>query len=34
MSLNKKVLVVDDEPDFASIVQKNLEKEALRGGGL
>ena len=27
MSLNKKVLVVDDEPDFATIVQKNLEKE-------
>jgi two-component system alkaline phosphatase synthesis response regulator PhoP len=27
MSLNKRVLVVDDEPDFASIVQKNLEKE-------
>ena len=27
MSLNKRVLVVDDEPDFATIVQKNLEKE-------
>jgi two-component system alkaline phosphatase synthesis response regulator PhoP len=27
MSLQKRVLVVDDEPDFASIVQKNLEKE-------
>jgi two-component system alkaline phosphatase synthesis response regulator PhoP len=27
MNLNKRVLVVDDEPDFASIVQKNLEKE-------
>ena len=27
MNLNKKVLVVDDEPDFATIVQKNLEKE-------
>lgn len=25
--LNKKILVVDDEPDFASIVQGNLEKE-------
>jgi two-component system alkaline phosphatase synthesis response regulator PhoP len=27
MSLQKRVLVVDDEPDFASIVQGNLEKE-------
>ena len=27
MSQQKRVLVVDDEPDFASIVQKNLEKE-------
>lgn len=27
MNLNKRVLVVDDEPDFATIVQKNLEKE-------
>jgi two-component system alkaline phosphatase synthesis response regulator PhoP len=23
----KRILVVDDEPDFASIVQKNLQKE-------
>ncbi len=27
MSDKKKVLVVDDEPDFASIVQGNLERE-------
>jgi two-component system alkaline phosphatase synthesis response regulator PhoP len=27
MSEKKRVLVVDDEPDFASIVQANLEKE-------
>ncbi len=27
MSDKKKILVVDDEPDFASIVQGNLEKE-------
>jgi two-component system, OmpR family, alkaline phosphatase synthesis response regulator PhoP len=27
MSEKKRVLVVDDEPDFASIVQGNLEKE-------
>ena len=27
MSEKKKVLVVDDEPDFAAIVQENLEKE-------
>ena len=27
MSAKKTVLVVDDEPDFASIVQGNLEKE-------
>jgi len=27
MSEKKSILVVDDEPDFASIVQKNLEKE-------
>lgn len=27
MSEKKRILVVDDEPDFASIVQKNLEKE-------
>ena len=27
MSEKKRILVVDDEPDFASIVQGNLEKE-------
>ncbi|MBF0120060.1 MAG: response regulator [Desulfobacterales bacterium] len=27
MSEKKRVLVVDDEPDFASIVQANLKKE-------
>jgi two-component system alkaline phosphatase synthesis response regulator PhoP len=27
MSEKKRVLVVDDEPDFAAIVQTNLEKE-------
>jgi two-component system alkaline phosphatase synthesis response regulator PhoP len=27
MSLQKRILVVDDEPDFAAIVQNNLEKE-------
>ena len=27
MNTQKRVLVVDDEPDFASIVQGNLEKE-------
>jgi two-component system alkaline phosphatase synthesis response regulator PhoP len=27
MSEKKRILVVDDEPDFASIVQQNLEKE-------
>jgi two-component system alkaline phosphatase synthesis response regulator PhoP len=27
MNGKKRILVVDDEPDFASIVQKNLEKE-------
>jgi len=27
MSNKKRVLVVDDEPDFAAIVQGNLEKE-------
>jgi len=27
MSDKKRILVVDDEPDFASIVQRNLEKE-------
>jgi len=26
MSEKKKILVVDDEPDFAAIVQRNLEK--------
>lgn len=27
MTDKKRILVVDDEPDFASIVQRNLEKE-------
>ncbi len=27
MSDKKRILVVDDEPDFASIVQENLKKE-------
>lgn len=27
MSEKKRILVVDDEPDFATIVQENLEKE-------
>jgi two-component system alkaline phosphatase synthesis response regulator PhoP len=27
MSEKKRILVVDDEPDFAAIVQRNLEKE-------
>ena len=27
MSEKKRILVVDDEPDFASLVQANLEKE-------
>ena len=27
MSEKKRILVVDDEPDFAAIVQTNLEKE-------
>ena len=27
MNMQKKILVVDDEPDFAAIVQGNLEKE-------
>lgn len=27
MSRKKRILVVDDEPDFAAIVQGNLEKE-------
>ena len=32
MSEKKRVLVVDDEPDFASIVQGNLEKEGFEVG--
>ena len=27
MNAKKRILVVDDEPDFASLVQRNLEKE-------
>jgi two-component system alkaline phosphatase synthesis response regulator PhoP len=27
MTLQKRILIVDDEPDFAAIVQGNLEKE-------
>ena len=27
MTVQKRILVVDDEPDFAAIVQGNLEKE-------
>ena len=27
MSAKKRILVVDDEPDFCAIVQTNLEKE-------
>jgi len=27
MNEKKRILVVDDEPDFAAIVQRNLEKE-------
>jgi two-component system alkaline phosphatase synthesis response regulator PhoP len=27
MALRKRILIVDDEPDFAAIVQGNLEKE-------
>jgi two-component system alkaline phosphatase synthesis response regulator PhoP len=27
MALQKRILIVDDEPDFAAIVQGNLEKE-------
>ena len=27
MAEKKRILVVDDEPDFAAIVQGNLEKE-------
>ena len=30
MSLQKRILVVDDEPDFAAIVQNNLEKEGFQ----
>jgi two-component system alkaline phosphatase synthesis response regulator PhoP len=30
MTDKKRILVVDDEPDFASIVQKNLEKEGFQ----
>jgi two-component system alkaline phosphatase synthesis response regulator PhoP len=30
MALQKRVLVVDDEPDFAAIVQGNLEKEGFQ----
>ena len=30
MSLQKRILVVDDEPDFAAIVQGNLEKEGFK----
>ena len=30
MSKKKTVLVVDDEPDFAAIVQANLEKEGFQ----
>lgn len=30
MSDKKRILVVDDEPDFASIVQGNLEKEGFQ----
>lgn len=30
MSTKKRILVVDDEPDFASIVQGNLEKEGFQ----
>lgn len=30
MSEKKRILVVDDEPDFAQIVQKNLEKEGFK----
>ncbi|MBL0699339.1 MAG: response regulator [Desulfosarcina sp.] len=27
MNTKKRILIVDDEPDFASLVQRNLEKE-------
>ena len=30
MNQQKRVLVVDDEPDFATIVQDNLEKEGFK----
>lgn len=30
MTLQKRILVVDDEPDFAAIVQGNLEKEGFQ----
>jgi two-component system alkaline phosphatase synthesis response regulator PhoP len=30
MAEKKRILVVDDEPDFASIVQGNLEKEGFK----
>ena len=30
MSLQKRILVVDDEPDFAAIVQGNLEKDGFQ----
>lgn len=30
MSAAKRILVVDDEPDFATIVQGNLEKEGFK----
>ncbi|MGB5420840.1 MAG: response regulator [Desulfobacterales bacterium] len=30
MTLQKRILIVDDEPDFAAIVQGNLEKEGFQ----
>jgi two-component system, OmpR family, alkaline phosphatase synthesis response regulator PhoP len=30
MNAQKRILVVDDEPDFASIVQGNLEKQGFK----
>jgi two-component system alkaline phosphatase synthesis response regulator PhoP len=30
MNAKKRILVVDDEPDFASLVQSNLEKEGFQ----
>lgn len=30
MNSQKRILVVDDEPDFASLVQSNLEKEGFQ----